>query len=237
MEIFMRDHFQVIYASKAAQYDAMVSREDYEGNILPALEKIRPLTELEVVEMGAGTGRLTRLLSPKVKSIRAFDASQHMLDAARPTLEAIGTNNWTLLRADNRSLAAENDSADLAIAGWNFGHSTSWYVDYWTDIIGQFIQEMQRVLRPGGTAIILETLGTGSETPSPPNRKLKDYYEWLEREKGFESTWIRTDYRFNSVEEADHLTRFFFGDELADRIVREKMLIVPECTGIWWKTF
>lgn len=233
----MRDHFQVIYASKAAQYDAMVSREDYEGNILPALENIRPLAGLDVVEMGAGTGRLTRLLSPKVKSIRAFDASQHMLDTAHSTLEAIGTQNWTLLRADNRSLPADDNSADLAVAGWNFGHSTGWYVDYWMDVIGQFINEMQRVLRPRGTAIILETLGTGSEKPEAPSRKLKDYYEWLEQEKGFEYTWIRTDYRFNSVEEADHLTRFFFGDDLANRIVREKMLIVPECTGIWWKTF
>jgi len=34
---------------------------------------------LDVVEFGAGTGRITRLLAPEVQSIRAFDASEHML--------------------------------------------------------------------------------------------------------------------------------------------------------------
>jgi hypothetical protein len=38
------------------------------------------------------------------------------------------------------------------------------------------------------------------------------------------------------VPEAEELTRFFFGDELANRIKNEGLLIVPECTGIWWKT-
>jgi hypothetical protein len=48
--------------------------------------------------------------------------------------------------------------------------------------------------------------------------------------------FARTDYRFMTVAEADMLTRFFFGDELADRIVRENRMILPECTGFWWKS-
>ena len=54
---------------------------------------------------------------------------------------------------------------------------------------------------------------------------------------GFNATWIRTDYEFASVPEAEELTRFFFGDALADRIEREQLLILPECTGLWWKRF
>ncbi|RAP21073.1 hypothetical protein C2W64_03656 [Brevibacillus laterosporus] len=30
------------------------------------------------------------------------------------------------------------------------------------------MSEIKRVLRPGGTAIIFETMGTGYETPHPP---------------------------------------------------------------------
>jgi hypothetical protein len=62
------------------------------------------------------------------------------------------------------------------------------------------------------------------------------YYAWLEREHGFSSTWIRTDYRFELVPEAQESTQFFFGDELADRIGQENWAILPECTGIWWLT-
>ncbi|HLV36293.1 MAG TPA: class I SAM-dependent methyltransferase [Spirillospora sp.] len=233
----MTDHFQDIYASKAAQYDELVSREDYQGNILPALADIRPLAGLEVIEFGAGTGRLTRLLAPHVKSIRAFDNAPHMLEIARATLEATGTANWTLEVGENHNLPAPDNSADLAIAGWSFGHQTGWNPDGWRESIGAALAEMQRVLRPGGTAIILETQGTGSETPNPPAPALAEYYHWLETEHGFSYRWIRTDYQFASVPEADQLTRFFFGDKLADRIVREQLVILPECTGIWWRTF
>ena len=52
--------YQAIYQNQAAQYELMVSREDYQGNLLPALNAIRPLAGLDVVELGAGTGRLTR---------------------------------------------------------------------------------------------------------------------------------------------------------------------------------
>jgi hypothetical protein len=58
------------------------------------------------------------------------------------------------------------------------------------------------------------------------------YYTLLE-DMGFSSTWIRTDYQFKSVQEAAELTGFFFGEELADRVAREKLVILPECTGIW----
>ncbi len=231
----MTDHFQDIYQNKAAQYDAMVSREDYQGNILPALEAICPLTDADVIEFGAGTGRLTRLLLPVVKSIRAFDNAQAMLDAAQPRLQATGFTNWALLPGDNRNLPAESVSADIAIAGWSFGHATGWYAERWQVEIGAAVAEMQRILKPGGTAIILETMGTGSENPAPPNQTLADYYAWLENEQGFSYKWIRTDYKFESLGEADELTRFFFGDELADRIVEEQMTILPECTGIWWR--
>lgn len=232
----MTDHFQDIYANKAAQYDAMVAREDYEGNILKALEGIRPLAGLDVIEFGAGTGRLTRLLAPHVQSIRAFDNAPHMLEIARPTLEATDSTNWTLEVAENTSLPVPDSSADLAIEGWSFGHQTGWNPDGWRESIGAALREMQRVLRPGGTAVLLETMGTGSESPAPPAPGLAEFYAWLEQEHGFLYQWIRTDYEFASVPEAEELTRFFFGDALADRIVQEGLLILPECTGIWWRT-
>ena len=43
-------------------------------------------------------------------------------------------------------------------------------------------------------------------------------------------------YEQSSVEEAADLTRFFFGDEMADDVLAKGDPIVPECTGIWWRT-
>jgi ubiquinone/menaquinone biosynthesis C-methylase UbiE len=225
------DHFQEIYATKADLYDRMVTREDYQHNLLPALESIHPLKDAVVIEFGAGTGRLTRLLAPHVKQIHSFDFSLHMLqNAVLPQ-----TGNWTLTAADNSRMPLPNNMADIAIEGWSFGHITGWYPETWREEMAAALAEMRRVTRPGGVMVILETLGTGSETPNPPNALLADFYHMLETEQGFSHTWIRTDYQFESVEEADELTRFFFGEDFADRIVREGQTIVPECTGIWFK--
>ncbi len=229
----MSDFFKDIYENQAQAYETMVSYEDFQGNILPALEKIRPLSDLQVVELGAGTGRLTALIAPFARYIRAYDISAHMLSVTAEKMSRSGLSNWETQVADNRSLPAEDNSADLAIAGWSLGHSVGWYPDRWRQEIGLALAEMRRALRPRGTIIILETLGTGRTDPLPPTEGLAEFYQWLETRHGFSRTWIRTDYRFESARQAAELTRFFFGDELADRILDNDWRIVPECTGIW----
>lgn len=228
--------FEEIYAHHADAYDRLVEREDHEGHLLPALAEIAPLDGADVVEFGAGTGRLTRLLALRVGSIRAYDASANMLAVADRHLKAMGLAKYELGLADNKHLPVEDSSADIAIAGWAFGHSLDWYPDRWRHEIGAAVDEMGRVLHPGGTAIILETMTTGSPTPAPPTPGLASYYRWLETERGFSSRSIRTDYRFASLEEAERLTRFFFGDELADRVLSEGWVTLPEWTGLWWRS-
>ena len=69
----------------------LIQHEDYQGNILAAIEAYFPLNKnLDVVELGAGTGRLTRLLAPRVRSIKAFDTSAHMLEVAEKSLREMG---------------------------------------------------------------------------------------------------------------------------------------------------
>jgi ubiquinone/menaquinone biosynthesis C-methylase UbiE len=229
----MTDHFQQIYASHADAYEALVVREDYQGNILKALQSIHPLTGRRVVEFGAGTGRLTLLLAPFVRHLFAFDASAHMLEVTRAKVAAQGFSNVHIEVADNRSLPVPSASADLAIEGWSFAHAVGWYPDSWKQEISRMLAEIDRVLRPGGTAVLMETLGTGREDPQPPNSGLAECYAWLESEHGFTRQSIRTDYHFESLHEAEKLTRFFFGDELADEVVRRNWVVLPECTGIW----
>jgi ubiquinone/menaquinone biosynthesis C-methylase UbiE len=227
----MPDHKQV-YSHDAQQYERLVSLEDYRNNILPALNQICSFQDRDVVETGAGTGRLTRMLAPYVHSIQAFDISQHMLDVTAAKLYETGLCHWHLGTADHRHLPVPDHTADIALSGWSICYLVDWDREHWEIEVTQAIDELKRVVKPGGRIILLETQGTGFETPHPPDH-LVTYYAYL-KQAGFSTTWIRTDYRFESVEEAIELTQFFFGSELTETVRQNNQTILPECTGIWW---
>jgi len=226
-------NYSEIYRKQADQYELLVAREDYQQNILRALNQVVPFEGLTVVEFGAGTGRLTCMLAPIVKFIYAFDSSQHMLNVAIAKLQKSRMQNWQIEVGDHRQISTGNGVADAAISGWSVCYMVVGNNETWQAELSKALSEMRRVIHPGGMLILLETLGTGCEQPDPP-ADLVAYYDYLER-RGFQRTWIRTDYQFRDMPEAKKLTRFFFGDTMVKKITRDKRgVILPECTGIWW---
>ncbi len=227
----MSDRQRQIYQTDGDRYEALIAREDYQGNILRALDEIINVDGLDVLDLGAGTGRLTLMLAPRVKSIRAFDVSEEMLRVCRERLVASGLSNWQVDTADHRQLPIPNYSADLVVSGWSVSYLAVWNPDSWRAELEKWLGEMKRVLRPGSFIVLFESLGTGNESPVQLEH-LKNYYPWLD-EAGFQNKWIRTDYKFESIEEAEELSRFFFGDELGDKVRQNNWVILPECTGVW----
>ena len=228
--------YKTIYREHPEAYDELVRAEDADGNLVAALQAIHPLTPAtRVVEAGAGTGRLTRvLLEAGVEHVWATEVEPAMVTLAERLLGHHG-DRVRFDVADARKLPADSDSADLSVAGWVFGHFRHWMPEEWKTQIGAALDELTRVTRSQGTVIVIETLGTGSEEPTAPNPALAEYYDWLEGERGFTRRAIRTDYRFESVEEAARVTGFFFGEDFAARVRTESWATVPECTGIWFR--
>ncbi len=219
-----------VYEHHAGMYDRLIRREDASGNLLKAIESILPPDGLDIIDLGTGTGRLARLLAPRARSLRAFDASGQMLKVASESLRELGLKNWQAQVADHRQLPGADASADLLVSGWSFS-----YLSVWGDRaqLESGWQEIRRVLRPGGMVILVESLGTGQPVPIRLEH-LSDYYAWLD-EKGFASTQISTDYQFESVYEARELVRFFFGEEMAGDIGNLYTTSLPEFTGLWWR--
>lgn len=223
---------QETYARHAREYEALVSREDYQGNILKAIQEIVPIVGLDVIDLGAGTGRLACLLAPYVRTTLAFDLSVHMLGVARDKLRTQASTRWLVAAADHRHVPVRSGSADLIVSGWSVSYVATWQPERARQELEAWHVEARRLLRPGGHIVLFESLGTGNEQPVQLDQ-LKDFYAWLD-EVGFRSKWIRTDYKFESVRSAAEIAGFFFGEEIGRKIENDQITILPECTGVWW---
>jgi uncharacterized protein len=227
--------YEVIYREHAGEYDELVSAEDCDDNLIAALVGLAPLGGRRILEVGVGTGRIARKLVQRGAHVVGFDRAQAMLDVAGRRLREVSESGWELGCCDARRLPVASGAFDIAIAGWVFGHLRHWNAGNWRAEIGAAVSEMERAVAPGGTVVVIETLGTGSGVPKAPNAELAEYYAWLEESRGFVRTSIRTDYGFADVETAARVTGFFFGPDFARRARSEGWARVPECTGIWWK--
>lgn len=228
----MTDQYQAVYASgsDAERYDAMVSAEDADGNLPRALGAVLAGAR-RVIDIGCGTGRVTRALLSAVPGVEVVgcEPAVAMLDVARRRSPGVAFH-----AAPADALPVADASFDAAVAGWVYGHQCAWAGADWPLAIGKFLDEMRRVVRPGGTMVVLETLGTGrGATPEPPGPANAAYYAWLEREHGFARSVIDTSYQWPSVADAIAGMGFFFGQRLVDRIEAEQWSRVPEWTGVW----
>lgn len=125
-----------------------------------ALQALRALPGMTVLDFGAGTGWLTRALAQLGCHVISVDVSQSALDIARRDLERrpmIGAAPQpTFLRFDGRRLELEDESVDRVICFDSFHH-----VPNPDDVL----RELARILKPGGLAAFSEPGPRHSRSP------------------------------------------------------------------------
>lgn len=228
------DHFESIYTKQAEAYHQLITPEDVDGNLLPALQRLARLENATLLDLGSGTGRIPILVHELVERVFALDLNYPMLREQEEQQRKIGSS-WPLVNGDNRFLPFPDDWVDVVTAGWAIGHLRAWFSDEWQLQMGLILHEMERVAVPNGRIVILETLSTGSLVAAPPTPELAEYYAWLEEEWGYSRHVVQTDYQFASVDQAAEMTEFFFGPDLAELIRENSWARLPEWTGVWWK--
>ena len=115
------------------------------SDLLALLDLFDP--EWVVGDLGCGTGHISAALSPSVGKVIAIDESGPMLAAARERLS--GAPNVELREGHVESLPLEDASLDVAIL---------FLVAHFITDPARAMQEVRRVLKPGGRLLIVDLL-------------------------------------------------------------------------------
>jgi ubiquinone/menaquinone biosynthesis C-methylase UbiE len=129
----------------AGQWDQLRSGYFSEAVRKAAIEKAYLRSDMDVADVGAGTGFLSAGLAPLVRQVYALDGSAAMLEVARQNLKNF--DNIVFQEAEGLALPLPDASLDAVFANM--------YLHHCQDPLAA-IAEMTRLLRPGGRLVITD---------------------------------------------------------------------------------
>jgi SAM-dependent methyltransferase len=154
----------------------LVASEDYQNNLAAALHEIADWKDTTVLEAGVGTGRVKKTYISTVRSAICCDRAAHMLAHARRELGRYA-GKTKFVQADNLGLQNLGRTVDLCVEGWSFGHSVA-ACEMSFDVRSVTVQllfGMLKNLREDGTAILIETLGTGVDSARATTAQFEEF--------------------------------------------------------------
>lgn len=122
------------------------------------LEEAAPRSDERALDLGAGTGLLTRALAPRVASVAALDISEAMLERLDAKAAADGIPNIEVVAGDMRSLPFADEEFDLVVSNYAFHHLDD-------EAKELALAETRRVLRPGGRLVVVDMMFSLSLQP------------------------------------------------------------------------
>jgi len=168
---------------------------DRDGLVIRHLDS--ELSDGLVLDVGAGNGFTAIRLCSSSRQIVALEPDPAMIDS-RLSLP------W--IRGLAQDMPFGVDTFGAAYATWAFFLAG-------VPSTERGLEELQRVVKHAGRIIIVDNAG-GDEFSSLATRSTASDPNWW-RDRGFDETIIHTSFRFDSLEEANRLIAFYFGDEPA----------------------
>lgn len=209
-------------------YEAENAAADPDGRLIAALRAVGDWSGRDVLELGCGTGFHLPELAGSARNVWAVEPHPPLAALARRRTRRLTNVTVSVGTAEATGLA--DACVDVVIARW-----------VWATESPAAVAELARVLRPGGTVMIVDNDPSRSTfgawfAEAYPDRAASRF--WAER--GWASVPVQMGWRFESVEDFASVVRIEFPPRVADRILAS----YPGGTGpvevdyavrIWWR--
>jgi ubiquinone/menaquinone biosynthesis C-methylase UbiE len=145
------DHLKRVadeFARQAQNFDHWAAKADDPGRFGAALGAARRGALLDVA---CGPGVVTAALAPEARSVTAFDATEAMLEKAKARCAKEGLGNVAFRSGDAENLPFTDAAFDGVVTRLAIHHFAN---------PQRALDEMFRVVRPGGTAVIVDVVSS-----------------------------------------------------------------------------
>jgi ubiquinone/menaquinone biosynthesis C-methylase UbiE len=205
---------------------------DRAGTIEAAMQAIHPLAGADLVDVGCGSGfHLPRFRSLGAASVTGVEPYTPLLDLARERVA--GLVGVQAVDGTAQELPLPDRSVDVAHARWAYFFGAG---------CEPGLAELARVLRPGGTAFVVDndatrsTFGTWFRRAYPAYDPLGVERFWARHGWSRERLGIRWD--FDSREDFEAVVRIEFPETVAEGILAEHPGTgVDYGVNLWWNRF
>lgn len=196
-------------------YEIFSIAEDAENKVANYLNNISK--KKVVLDAGCGTGKFLIVLEDNAERYIGIDLSKNQL--AKAKLKSIN-NNSKFICSNLSKIPLEDNSVDLVASTWVLGTITD------IEERNNVLNELKRILKQDGQIILVEN-AENSEFEKVRGRdkdsRTTDYNDWILNNGFILYNTINTYFEFKSLDRAKKCFEIIYGNEIASRIVDNKI--------------
>jgi len=241
--ISINSQWDLFYSQFPELYDKFSHYEDSRNEIFTFVKGEFDLKSKVVLDLGAGTGRFSLLLSQLAKKVYAVEPSLKMLKVLKHKIKEKRVKNIHPINKSVENLELIDNSIDVIFSSWVLSGIYNWRsgisdqeLDGSKRKIESIVVDLEKSLKRKGLIIVVETAPGqyGGELQSAIMGSSKDFSGnftgWFAERFDFKIIEKNTVFDFGSVDEAARIFEFVYGKNIGKHILEKGIKTIK--TGV-----